>query len=155
MDSHKGPKRMFEWGSCASGQQEASQTATDRVEEKRQRTAVESTADDFEEFVALLDRIQNMKKSHMNFGIFEDKVTKTQSPCIPLFEWEDFFASAAQDTMSAKRDICRLSAEKDRNSSEEKGKQSNQPDNHPKMGSSSDPYGKRPAESFDLNVEAS
>jgi hypothetical protein len=155
MDSYKRPKRLFELESCASAQQEGSQNETDRVEEKRQRTAIESTGDGFEEFVALLDRIQYMKTRPMNFGIDEDKVMKTKSPSIPLFEWEDFFASASEDTLSAQRDICRLSTEKDPKSFQQKGKQSNQPDNHLKTGSSSDPYGKCPAESFDLNVEAS
>jgi hypothetical protein len=52
MDSYKRPKRLFELESCSSAQLEGSQNETDRVEEKRQRTAIESTGDGFEEFVA-------------------------------------------------------------------------------------------------------
>lgn len=152
MDSRKEPKRLFELESRASAQQ----TETDRAEVKRQRTAIENTEDEFEEFVALLDRIQYMKTRHMNNGISEDKVIKTKTPGIPSFEWEDFFASVAEDTVSAKRDICSLSTENKPNISEEKGKQVNHPENHLiKTVSSSDPYGKCPADRFDLNVEAS
>jgi hypothetical protein len=157
MDSGKRPKRLFELESCASAQQEASQNETARVEDKRQRTAIVNSGDDFAEFVALLDRIQYMKTRHLNLGISEDKVIKTKLPRIPSFEWEDFLASAAEDTLSAQRDICSPSVEDHPGSSEEKRKQSNQPDNHQviKTASSSDPNGKCPAERFDLNVEAS
>lgn len=154
MDSCKGPKRLLELESYASAQQEASHNETVRVEQKRQRTATESTGDDFEEFVALLDRIHYMKTRHLNFGISEEKFSKTKSPCMPSFEWEDFLGSAAEDTVSAQRDICNISVENNRTSSEEKKMQRNQPDNHViKPGSPSDPHGKCPAEGFDLNVE--
>ena len=72
MDSCKEPKRLFELESRASAQR----TETDRAEvKKRQRAAaIESTEDEFEEFVALLDRIQYMKTRHMKNGISEEKV---------------------------------------------------------------------------------
>jgi len=164
MDSSKGPKRLLELESSASGRQEASQNEADREDVKRQHKALESTGDDFEEFVALLDRIQYMKSKHINFGISEEismredsdvKVNKPKSPCIPSFEWEDFGVSAAKKTMSAQTDICSLSAEDNPSGSEEKGKQIIQPGSYTKIGSSSDAYDKSPAERFDLNVDAS
>lgn len=149
MDSYKGPKRLFEFQkeSRASAPQEASQNETDRVEGKRQRTAIESTGDDFEEFVALLDRIQYMKSRDMKSRI--DKVIKSKSPYTPSFDWEDFSPPAADDSIAAQRDICSLSAEKDRSSCEKNG------NDRPKTCPSSDPYGKCATESFDLNLEPS
>lgn len=100
--------------------------------------ASKSTGDDFEEFVALLEKIQYMKTFHGNFGIWEEvsmrqdsdmKVMKSKSPWIPSFEWEDFSGFAAKDT------IKRISADH--------------------FNTTYSSYDKRPAESFDLNVEAS
>ena len=47
----------------------------------------------------------------MKNGISEEKVMKSKSAGIPSFEWEDFFASVAEDTVPAKRDRCSLSTE--------------------------------------------
>lgn len=135
IDSWKGPKRLLEFQSCAAGKQKASQIEKDGAEAKRQRRA---SGDDFEEFVALLEKIQYMKTFHGNFGIWEEvsmrqdsdmKVMKSKSPWIPSFEWEDFSGFAAKDT------IKRISADH--------------------FNTTYSSYDKRPAESFDLNVEAS
>jgi hypothetical protein len=165
MSSGKGPKRLFELESNASDQQEASNNDTDREESKRQRTALGSAGDDFEEFVALLDRIQYMKTKRAHLRISnaisipaEDlnvKVSKTKSPWMPSFEWEDFCISSAKDTMSAQTDICSPPRKENPSTSEEKGKQSITPANHLETPSfSSDAYDNRLAKSFDLNVEA-
>lgn len=138
MDSWKGPKRLLEFQPCASAKQKASQIETDGAEAKRQRKESKSTGDDFEEFVALLEKIQYMKTNHRNFGIWEEvsmrqdsdmKVMKSKSPWIPSFEWEDFSGFTAKDT------IKRISADH--------------------FNTTYSSYDKRPAESFDLNVEAS
>lgn len=164
MDSCKGPKRLLELESSPSGQQEASQKDSEREDTKRQRKELESTEDDFEEFVALLDKIQYMKSMDKKLGIPDEesvpqdsgvKIHTTKSPCIPSFQWEDFSLSAPQKTMPANTSRRSLSTEENGSRSEEKGKQTVQPANYLKMGSSSDAYDKSPTESFDLNVEAS
>nr|ABK26511.1 unknown [Picea sitchensis] len=160
MASCEGTKRLFDMESSASGQQEASNTEPDRVEAKRQRTAMENAGDDFEEFWALMDRIRYMKTNVTDLGIWEAvcmpaedldaKVIKSKSPWIPSFEWEDFCVSAAKDTVPAETGICSSS------SSEEKARQSIQPANSLKTPPFwKDAYNNLPAESFDLNVEAS
>lgn len=157
MDFCKKPKRLLELESCSLGQnEEHSQNEIGRLEAKQQRgESLENSADDFEEFVALMERIQYMKNQHLNFGIWEKmvrgedvgvKVIKTKRPCLPSFEWEDF--RVVNDTMSAGQDVCTVSAKDNPSSYEQKGKQSIQPAQYLKTGSSS-------AESFDLNVEPS
>lgn len=150
MDSCKGPKRLLELESSPSGQKEASEKDSEREDTKRQRKELESTEDDFEEFVALLDRIQHTKSMDKKLGVSDEesvpqnsgvKIHKTKSPCIPSFQWEDFSLSAPQKTMPANTSTCSLSTEENRSRSEEKGKQTIQPAS--------------PTESFDLNVEAS
>ena len=75
---------------------------------------------------------------------------------IPSFEWEDFFASATEDSRAAEMDIWSHSMEKYQScSSGKKEKQSRRPDKKLKTGSSLDPYANCPAQSFDLNVEPS
>lgn len=154
----RGSKRLFEFKPCAWGQHEVSEIQTDRAEAKRQRRELESTGDDFEEFVALLDRIQYMKTNRMNFRLAEGsaaKVIETKSPWIPSFVPEDFCGFAAKDAISAQlRDKCNPPMKDNPASSyEEKEKQSFQPASHFNMCSSRE--NKRPAKSFDLNVEAS
>lgn len=158
MDSCNGLKRLFELESCASRNQERSQNEANRVEDKGQRRALESSEDSFEEFVALMNRIQHMKTNDMNFRSLEEeisvqedlevKVIKTKSPGLPSFEWEDFCVPAKRDTSS-------LHTRHDRSSTKEMGKQRIGVTNYFKMDSSSDSYESRPAESFDLNVEPS
>jgi hypothetical protein len=163
MDFCKEPKRLLELESCASVQhEEDSQNETYRVEAKHQRREpFKSSRDDFEEFVALLERIQYMKTKHMNFGIWEKiltgedldvKVIKTKPPHLSSFQWEDF--CAGKDTMSAQKDVCSVSTKDNPSSYEENGKQSIQPANYLKTGSSSsNASDKSPAEIFDLNLE--
>lgn len=145
MDSSKGLKRLLEF---------ESQNEIVRDEANGQHTVLRSIGDDFEEFLALLDRIQHMKADNMYFDMPEEtllegdlnvKVIKTKSPWIPSFVWEDFHVSAAKDTT--------VSAEGDRwcppmdnpISSEESRKQIDQPADDLKMRSSSDIYDSRPA----------
>lgn len=157
---------MFDLESSASGQQEVSNTEAEGVEVKRQRTALENAGDNFEQFLALLDRIQYIKTKHRDFGIWEDisvpaedlgiNVIKARSPWIPSLEWEDFCVSAAKDTMPAHTDIRSPSEKNNSNSCVERGKQSIQPGNNLKTPSfSTATYNNLPAERFDLNVEAS
>jgi hypothetical protein len=133
---------------------------------QHQWTGLGSSRDDFEEFVALLDRIQYLKTNQENLGIsnarsmpaedLDVKVIKTKSPWIPSFEWEDFCIPATKDTMSAQMYICSPSGKENQSSSEEKGEQSIQPANHLKtLSFSRDAYDSRAAGFFDLNVEAS
>nr|ABK21271.1 unknown [Picea sitchensis] len=164
MESCKKPKRLFELESCAWCQQEGSQNEINRHEVKRQRTALGSTEDNFEEFVALINRIRYMKNKHMNFSICDEEsigevldvqVIRNKSPCLPSFEWEDFCVPAQRKNMPAQRDMCSFDTKDNLSSSEEKGKQGIPPANYLKTDSSSDAYYGCPAESFDLNVEAS
>jgi len=104
MDSSRGLKRLLEL---------ESQNETDRDEARGHHTVLGSIGDDFDEFVAVLDRIQHMKANNMYFGMPEEtflkgdldvKVMETKSPWIPSFVWEDFRVSAAKDTVvSAER----------------------------------------------------
>lgn len=167
MASCKRSKPFFDMESCASVQQEASNTEAERVEPKRQRTAMENAGDDFEEFLALLDRIQYMKTKHTDLDIWEAismppedldvKIIKSRSRWIPSFEWEDFCVYRAKDTMAAQTHIRGPSEKNNPSSCVEREKQSIQPGNHPKTPSfGRTAYNKQlPAERFDLNVEAS
>lgn len=148
MEPSKEPKRLFDLDLCAGDQQEGSQNERNRVAAKRQRTALETTDGNFEDFVAIMDRIQYMKTKHMNFSISEEKsvlemldvkVIRTKSPYLPSFEWEDFGFDTKNNPSS----------------SEVKGKQGNRSATYLKTDSSSDAYERCPNESFDLNVEAS
>lgn len=146
MDSSKGLKRLLDF---------ESQNEIDRDEAKGQHMLLGSIGDDFEEFLALLDRIQHMKANNMYFGMPEEtflrgdpavKVIKTKSPWIPSFVWEDFRVSAAKDTMvSAEGDRCCPPPMDNPIISEESRKQINEPTDHLKMRSSSDIYDSRPA----------
>jgi hypothetical protein len=164
MESCKEPKRLFEFESCAWYQQEGSQNEINRHEAKRQRTALGSTEDNFEEFVFLMNRIQYMKNKHMNFSICDEEsigedldvqVIRKKSPCLPSFEWEDFCVPAQSKNMSAQRDIRSFDTKDNLSSSEEKGKQGIPPAKYVQTDSSLDACYRCPAESFDLNVEAS
>ena len=153
MDScSKGCKWFIEFESYAWGQHEVSEIQTDRAEAKHQRQALESTGDDFEKFVALLDRIQYMKTNRMNFS--DAKVTETKSSWLPSFQLEDFCGFEAKDTMSAQRDKYCSPPRKDNppSSYEEKEKQSFQPSIQFNIGSSWDD---KLLKSFHLNLEAS
>lgn len=160
---------MFELEPSASAQHWPSESETDKVEAKSQgqRTGLESSGDDFEEFVGVLDRIHYMKTRHADWDFSNSKsmsaedlgvkVLKTKSPWIPSFEWEDFCKCGGKHTTPAQKDIYNLQRKENGSSScEEKGKQSIQPANHFATPSfSRDAYDNRPAETFDLNVEAS
>lgn len=120
MDSSKGHRQLLGLESPASEHQEFSQNETDMNEANRQRTALESTGDGFQEFVAFLDRIQYRKAKEMKLGRSEErsrredldvKVIKTKLPWIPSFELEDFCVSAIKNSMSAaERNMCDPSA---------------------------------------------
>lgn len=156
---------MFELVPSASDQQGPSKCETDKVEVKsqRQRTGSGNSGDDFEEFVAVLDRIQYMKTKHADWHIWSPepwhtdvKVIKTETPWIPSFEWEDFSKSGGKHTRSGQTDKCGRPRKENGSSCEEMGKQSIQSAKHlatPPFSGDACEY--RRAESFDLNVEAS
>lgn len=115
MDSSQSQTRLLESESPASGNGDFSENVTDKHEAESHRIALESIKDRFEEFVALLDRIQSMKGKHKNMGISDEtlmrensdvRVIKTKSPWIPSFVWEDFCVPTVQNTISAERSIC-------------------------------------------------
>ena len=132
MDSLKGQRRLVELESpTGSGHGDFSQNETDINEANRQRMALESTEDGFQEFVAFLDRIQYRKAKEMKLqgvseegSMTEDLDVKTKSPWIPCFEWEDFCVSEVKNSMSAESNMCDPSG-KEPVSSEQKGKQIN------------------------------